>query len=109
MDLIRNSIHRQFWLTFLILGNSSCFHFQLQIAQANERAASAEKETAKLTQRFADRKLNATQLKAISDKIRPFARGLEQGFRQFLQAFRGAGREIGESLGAGLGKPVADA
>jgi hypothetical protein len=47
--------------------------FQLQIAQANERAANAEKETAKLTQRFAARNLSETQLKAIAEKIRPFA------------------------------------
>jgi hypothetical protein len=47
--------------------------FQLQIAQADERAANAEKETAKLTQRFAARNLSEVQIKAIADKIRPFA------------------------------------
>ena len=47
--------------------------FQLQIAQANERAANAERETAKLTQRFAARSLTAGQLTMIADHLRGFA------------------------------------
>jgi hypothetical protein len=47
--------------------------FQLQIAQANGRAAEAQKETAKLTQRFADRTLSDDQLQIIAKKIHAYA------------------------------------
>jgi hypothetical protein len=45
----------------------------LQIAQANERAANAENETAKLAKRFANRNLAKAQLNALADTLRSFA------------------------------------
>lgn len=42
-------------------------------ARANERAADAERETERLTQRFADRKLTDAQAAAIESKLRAFA------------------------------------
>jgi hypothetical protein len=47
--------------------------FQLQIAQANERAAEAERETARLKAELADRTLTDAQLKSIADKIDLYA------------------------------------
>jgi outer membrane murein-binding lipoprotein Lpp len=46
--------------------------FELQIAQANERAVSAERETARLTHRFADRFLTDAQVAVIANKVKPF-------------------------------------
>lgn len=46
--------------------------FQLQIAQANEHAAEAERETERLKARFADRVLNDKQAQSIAEKIKRF-------------------------------------
>jgi len=47
--------------------------FELDIAQANERAANAERETARLTSKLADRTLSNTQVAAIAMKLVPYA------------------------------------
>ncbi len=47
--------------------------FQLQIAQANERAAEAERETARLKSQLADRTLTDDQLRAIAIKLASYA------------------------------------
>lgn len=47
--------------------------FQLQVAQANERAANAERETAKLTNRFSDRVLTYEQIATMFPKLHAFS------------------------------------
>ena len=46
--------------------------FRLQIAQANERAASAELETEHLRKQFADRTLSDNQALAVGNKLKSF-------------------------------------
>jgi hypothetical protein len=47
--------------------------FQLQIAQANERAAEAQMETARLEQQMADRTLTVLQQNELVSRLAPFA------------------------------------
>jgi outer membrane murein-binding lipoprotein Lpp len=46
---------------------------RLQIAQANERAANAERETARLTGVLADRTLSDEQVRSIAAKLSPYS------------------------------------
>lgn len=46
--------------------------YESQIAQANERAAEAERETARLTAALADRTLSDAQVESIGNKLEPF-------------------------------------
>lgn len=47
--------------------------FKLDIASANERAANAERETARLNARLADRTLSDSQLSSLIENLKPFA------------------------------------
>ena len=53
--------------------NEKANSFQLQIAQANERAAKAEKETAELRDKMKGRRLSAIQKTKLSALLKPFA------------------------------------